>query len=541
MSTLDGQKAEEATRIAPRSIAETVGVERRGAAAVFTRNSILSVSRLFAASAIALILPGYLTHRLSVQTYAAWVLILQVSAYVSYLDFGVQAGISKYVSEYIARNDSEGASKRASAGLALMLIASMLGVVLTLIVVWQVPQLFHEMPATLYRDVRSSILLVGISLSFGLLCSIFSSIFYGLQRYAVPTILSLINRVLFAAVVLAAAALHQSLVVMGALVAIVNVLTGALQFEAWRRMAHSVQLSLRGLDLEIVWKMVSYCSSLAIWTAGMLCVSGLDVTIVGKYDFGQTAFYSIATLPTNFMIAIIGAALAPLMPTASALSVHRSPVQMGKLLSRVTRYASILLFTSGLPLLVAGYWVLRIWVGPTYAISAIGYLRILVLANILRNACLPYSTMLIATNSQRIAIAGVVAEAIVNVTCSIYLVRQLGAIGVAYGTLIGSFVGVGMHFVLNMHYTRVKLAISQVRLFFEGLVRPSAIAIPSLLLVPYWWTFAAPKFGPQLWLPWGLCTLLLAWFVGFNPEERLSLLRLAKRRLNLLTNINQPD
>ena len=186
----------------------------------------------------------------------------------------------------------------------------------------------------------------------------------------------------------------------------------------------------------------------------MLCVSGLDVTIVGHYDYGQTAFYATAVLPTNFMLSIMGAALAPLLPTASALSVHRTPAEMGRLLARITRYSTVLLLFVGLPLLVGGYILLRLWVGPVYALHAVGYLRVLLLANIVRNLCLPYSSMLVATNRQRVAIFGAGAEAIVNLAASLYLVRHIGAIGVAYGTLIGSFVSVGMHFAVSMHYTR---------------------------------------------------------------------------------------
>jgi O-antigen/teichoic acid export membrane protein len=262
----------------------------------------------------------------------------------------------------------------------------------------------------------------------------------------------------------------------------------------------------------------------------MLFVSGLDVTIVGKYDFGQTAFYSIAVLPTNLVTAIMGAALAPLMPTASALSVHHSPVQMGAVLARATRYASALLITSAVPLLVAGYWVLRVWVGPTYAMQTVGYMRILVLANILRNMAMPYASMLVATESQKIAIAGAVAEAAVNVTCSLYLVRHIGAIGVAYGTLIGSFISIGMHFIVNMHFTKNKFAITRVRLFGVGLARPLIIAIPSLVLLPFWWSNSAPAFGLEAWLAWGVCTLLLAWFAGLTAEERGRLISLAGRR-----------
>jgi O-antigen/teichoic acid export membrane protein len=534
MRALDAQEPGPAVQVESPSLAaeQTEATNPRGPAATFTRNSTFSVGRLFVSSVIGFVLPSYLTHKLPVKTYAAWVLVLQVSAYVGYLDFGLQAGISKYVAEYDAKKDMAGSSVRASAGMALMLIASVLGTALTLILAWRVPQLFRDMPVSLYHDVRLGIVFVGISLSFGLFCSIFSSIFLGLQRYAAPMILALVNRLLFAVAVVASVTLHQSLAVMGALVAAVNLLTGLMQFEAWRRMAKHVRLSLYGLDWAVVKKMLGYCFTLAIWTAAMLCISGLDVMIVGRYDFGQTAFYSIATLPTSFMISIMTAALAPLVPTASALSVHRTPGQMGALLSRVTRYASIILITSGLPLLVAGYGILRIWVGPTYAVHTIEYMRILVLANILRNVSMPYASMLIATESQRIAIGGAIAEAIVNVACSVYLASHIGAIGVAYGTLLGAFVCIGVNFTLNMHYTYSKFAISRIRLFFSGLVRPAVIMIPSVLLVPYWWSSTAPVFAMPVWLAWGLSTLSLVWFASLNAEERRALVRFAGRRLN---------
>ncbi len=504
-------------------------------AKTFTRNSALSVGRLLISTAIALILPAFLTHRLPVRTYSAWVLILQMSAYVGYLDFGIQTGIAKYVAEYEARNDAAGSSMRASAGLALMVVASLLGVLLTIVLAWRVPNIFHEMPSSLFADVRLSLLFVGISLSFGLLCSICSSIFLGLQQYAVPIVLSLVNRVLYTGVILAAVFFHQSLAVMGALVAAVNVVTGLMQFGAWRKLARHVQLRLRGLDFSVVRKMLSYCSTLAIWTAGMLCVSGLDVTIVGRYDYGQTAFYSIATLPTNFAMSMMGAALAPLLPTASALSVCRTPQQMGSILSRITRYASILLIVSGIPLLVAGYWILRVWVGPVYALHTLPYLRILVLGNIIRNMGMPYASMLVATDTQRVAIAGAVAEAIVNLAFSIYLAHRMGAIGVAYGTLIGSFVSVGMHFIWNMRYTRRQFDISPSRLFGSGIVRPCLIALPSLVLLRLWWSDSPPAFNLPIWISWAATTALVAWFATLKVEERQSLTTMVATKLKLRT------
>jgi hypothetical protein len=49
----------------------------------------------------------------------------------------------------------------------------------------------------------------------------FPAIFLGLQRYFVPTTLAIVNRTVLTAAVLAAVALHSSLAVMGAAVAMV--------------------------------------------------------------------------------------------------------------------------------------------------------------------------------------------------------------------------------------------------------------------------------------------------------------------------------
>jgi O-antigen/teichoic acid export membrane protein len=511
------------------------GAKNSGSTARFTRNAALSVGRLMVSTLVALILPAFLTHKLPNKTYSAWVLILQMSAYVSYLDFGVQSGVAKFVAEYDAQGDALGANRRASAGLAIMLAASILGVILTTILAWQVPHFFSQMPSNLYRDVRISLILVGGSLSFGLLCSVFSAIFVGLQRYGMPMVLAVMNRVLFTAVVCFSAYRNSSLAMMGAAVAAVNLLTGALQVVAWHKLAGRVRVSFGHVRYDVLKKMLAYCSVLAIWSAGMLCVTGLDVTIVGRYDFTQTGFYSIATLPTSFMIAILGAALGPLLPSGSAMSTRRTSEEMGALVTRATRYCTMLLLLTGLPLLVGAYPILRLWVGSGYALHTMGYLRILVVANILRNVCAPYSTMLVATDSQRVAIAGAVAEAIVNVASSIYLARHLGAIGVAYGTVLGSLVSVLMHFAVSMRYAHAKLAVSRTRLAADGMLRPSLIALPSLALLPLWWSAGSSTMSLRLWVLWSLATLLLTWFGALTLAERRSLIKLTKSRMKLAT------
>jgi O-antigen/teichoic acid export membrane protein len=502
-----------------------------GFAAKISGNILASLARVLMVSAVALVLPAYLTHHLPVKTYAAWILILQLGAYVSYLDLGIQTAVSKFVAEYEAKGDDEGASRHASAGLALMLSAGILGLFLTFVLAWQVPRLFSAMPTNLYQDVRTGVLLVGTSLSFGLVCAVYSSVFLGLQRYWIPMSILIVNRASFAVAVIAVVALGGNLAKMGIAVATVNIATGLLQVVAWKQRAAHIRVALDCIDWRTLKSMAGYCALQSVWMAGMLCVTGFDITIVGHYDYGQTAYYSIATLPTAFAMSVVGAMLGPLIPASSALSTHRTPAEMGVFLARATRYSTVMLLLTGLPFMVCGWQILRWWVGPAYASQTVPYLRVLVLANVIRSLCAPYSAMVVGTGRQGAATATVISEAIVNLGSSVYLARHIGAIGVGMGTFLGSFVSVGLHFAITMHCTRQAFAISRSRLFLNGLLQPSMVAIPSLLL--FAWGGLRPDINLRVGMEmaWGLSTLLLAWFGGVTAADRRGIVAWAARRL----------
>jgi O-antigen/teichoic acid export membrane protein len=496
-----------------------------------SRNIAASLARVGALSLISLVLPAYLAHHLPVTIYAAWVLILQLGAYVLYFDFGMQTAISKFVAEYDATKDHDRAGRHASAGFFLMVLAGILGVGLTLVLAWQVPRLFATMPASLHHDVRVSLIFVGSSLSFGLVCAVHSAIFLGLQRYWIPMTIAIVNRAAFAAVVVAVVSLRGNLIAMGIAVAIVNVITGLLQIMAWRRHASHIRLSIAQLRYEVMKKVARFCSLQSITILGMLCVTGLDITIVGHYDYSQTAYYSIATLPTSFMLFILASVLNPLLPASSAMSTQRSPAEMGDLLAKFTRYTTATLLVTGLPLIVYGFPLLRIWVGPVYALHTLAYLRVLVLANIIRNLCAPYATMICATGKLAPATIAPIAEAIINLGSSVYLASRFGAIGVALGTVIGSVVSVSLHFAVTMYFTHDTLSISRSRLFLEGQLQPLIIAIPSLaiyLLQP------SESMTLQSVVIWGVSTLLAAWWCALNRSERAELLRLGGHRLSFV-------
>jgi len=304
------------------------------------------------------------------------------------------------------------------------------------------------------------------------------------------------------------------------------------QLVCWRSFAAHIDISYSLAERAILIRMLRYCFFLGISTLGMLCVSGLDVTVVGHYDYSQTAYYAIAVLPTNMMLLIISSVIGPMMPASSALSTRRTNAEMGGILVATTRYGMIVLFTVSLPIIVFGFPLLKLWLGADYAMHSIGYLRVLVVANVLRNVCLPYSTMVVGTGEQRSATIAAIGEAIVNLASSVILANFLGASGVAYGTLIGACVSVFLHFTLSMRATNDVLRVSRRRLFLEGIATPSIVLIPTLLTAPLWAGQSHFSMNPAPTLLWAASTLACSW-LALRKTERESILLKVSTSLRL--------
>src|SRR5271170_3158047 len=63
------------------------------------KNATANVVRGSATAAVAILLPHFLTHALDRDRFAAWSLMLQIAAYVGYLDFGLQTAVARFVAQ----------------------------------------------------------------------------------------------------------------------------------------------------------------------------------------------------------------------------------------------------------------------------------------------------------------------------------------------------------------------------------------------------------------------------------------------------------
>jgi O-antigen/teichoic acid export membrane protein len=489
------------------------------------KNAFANVARGSAGGLIAILLPPFLTRILSQDAYGTWLLILQLSAYVGFLDFGIQTAVGRFVAHTNELQDFKQRDSIVSTSLAILSGSGLFATVGMAMLAWQLPYLFGGMPKALHQEARLALLFVGSSLALNLPFSVFGGIFIGIQRYDVPAWIIGVSKLAGGALAILLAQSTHSIAWMGFGMAVTTV-GGALgQYIAYRKIAGDIKISPQLISKDTGKEITGYCFGISVWTLGLLLVSGLDVTIVGFFDYQSVVYYTLAVSLTNFIIQLQSTIFGVLIPSAAILGAREDKIGLGRLLMNSTRYGVLLLLFTGIPLIIGAKWILTLWVGAEYASHTTVLLQVLVFANILRLSGLPYATLVMAVGQQRLILLSPLVEGISNFLLSVILTSFIGAAGTALGTMLGGFISIVFHFAYNMHRT-TDILIHRNKLILSGILTPLTCALPSMVL------FVVMRFLPDLrastlvpiFMIVIIISLALLWSIGLKSGERNKLI-----------------
>lgn len=485
------------------------------------KNATANVVRIVVSVLVALLLPPFMVRMLTPEVFGAWSIILQLSVYVSFLDFGIQTAVSRFVANAHERNDAKQINRVMSASLLFLSIAALIGAVVVFIIASQFQRLFPEMSPALQREAQQTFIIIGLSLAIGLPASVFNSLFIGLQRNEIPIVILAGAKILSSLSLGVAVYLHADLFIMGVSFAGANLLSYLFQYLAVRKFQPAVELRLSDVSGKILREIASYCYALSVWSFGMLLVSNIDIVVVGNLDYSAVAYYTVAVSLTNFVIQLQSAVASALIPAVASLEARGATDLLSDLLVSSTRYGMFVLLACSLPLIVGAKPILTLWVGAEYAAQATNLLQILIFANVIRLVALPYANFLVGTGQQHLVLLSPLAEGLGNLITSILFGYYLGALGVALGTLFGSVISLGMHLFYNMPRTK-GVIIYRWRLVSDGIARPLVCASPFVLLLPI--IQIVPQDSLLLFslemVCCGLIALILFWYFGIGPDER---------------------
>jgi O-antigen/teichoic acid export membrane protein len=468
------------------------------------KNAVANLSRGGAAAIVALLLPPILLRHMSPSNYAIWVLVLQVAAYMAYLDFGLQTAVGRYIAFANEKKDRELRDGVFSTAFAALTVAAAIGITLILVGAFEAHHIFPAIPSPLLSPMRLAIIIVGVSVAIGLPASAWNGAFVGLQRYEIPAISTVLGKVLSALGIIVAAITGRSLVLMAWIVAVTNLLSYAIQLAMLRRIAPDIRFRGALITASTVRELMGYCASLTVWSFSMLLVNGFDLLLVGRFQFGAVTPYAVSAMLITFLAGVQNGIFGVIMPHAAELHARQSAEALGNLLVKTTKLGVLFLLLTGLPLVVFAAPIIRIWIGPQFVQAGSSILIILVIANMIRLTGTPFASILIGTGQQRLVVLTPLAEGITNLTFSIILGLKYGAIGVAWGTLIGAVAAVLGNICYNLPRAYQSIKCSPLRYASE------AIAVPALCGFPVCVAFPATIFFKS-----SVAIVTPAWLVSF--------------------------
>jgi O-antigen/teichoic acid export membrane protein len=490
-------------------------------------NGLWNVVNGSSGAVVAVLVPPVLTRLLTPEAYGAWAIALQIGTYVSLFGFGLQMAVGRYVAYAEARQDIAQRDGIVSTAFWFLIAGCILGWMAVCAVALVIYQLLPNLSPTLGSQTQAAVILVGLALAINLPTSVFAAVFIGQHRSEVPAKIQGIGRLLLA-LCLILGGYSGNLAVLGLIYAIVSIATALVLWRAWRERTYQPRLSYKLVSRNHGKELAGFCISLTIWNFATLLVSGLDLLIVGRWDYANTPYFAISVTLTTLVAGIIGSLANALVPAAASMPENGSGKDLQTLLSQGSRFIMAASIFTGVPLILGGSFVLQTWLGPSYSLKALPLLTILVSATMLRNAALPYVTLAIGTANQKKLILIPLTEGAVSLVTSLLLVVPYGAHGVAIAKLIGGITGVAL--LIFNHPLEIALnGYGRWKYLYECIFKPASALIPILFIV-----YASTHFDfmneIERFILVVVTALLCVYQFTLSSEDRRILLLLLKSR-----------
>jgi O-antigen/teichoic acid export membrane protein len=450
----------------------------------------------FLSIAVGLFMSPFLIHHLGETGYGVWVLVQSTVSYMYFMDLGLRTTVVRFTAEAQAREDHEEVSNVVSAALWIRLWTACGVMAIACVLAAILPHVF-KLPAQYAVTARVALLMAATTLSSTLVFSVFTAVLSGLGRFDLLGMLELgqvsltslgLVPIILTGHGLIAMASWQLTVVLG-----INLLTTAVCFRTYPHLRCHFRKPERKI-LRSLW-------NLGLWVlicngAGQLILYTDNVVVGAFVAAAAVSYYAVAGKMVEYVRQIAFSVLKYFMPLASSFRARNQFDRLRQLHLRGTQVVLLVTYPIVITLFVRGSTLLRLWIGATFSAEASRILQVLSVAAAIMLANASVNGVALALDRQRLLALVTGFEGVCNLVISVILVRRIGVLGVALGTLIPTVL---TSFLFWPGYLCRLLGMSTVHYLRDAWLRPMLALVPFVLV---------SRWADAHWIP-----PRLVWFV----------------------------
>jgi O-antigen/teichoic acid export membrane protein len=430
-------------------------------------------------ASVTLVLTPFVLHQLGPARYGIWILTSSIIGYYGLLDIGFRAGVTQYLTRYLAAGDDQRASECMSSAVSVLGGVGLVMFGLSVGAGRLAPHLFH-LPAGMENEAFWCILIVGSSSAVQFALQPYTSIFTATQRFDLANAIGIVTRLLTAAGIVVALRSRMGLIGVSAATCAVSALDYVVRWRVARRLAPAVTVSLRNAS----WLRVREIGSFGAWnflaSINTFVYQHVPNILIGAtMPIAAVGHYALATGLIRQITSVMSPVPQVLYPAATELHVRGDRAGLVRLYHDGTRLMLLVMISVVLP---AAFWstdFYRLWIGGKY-LSGVPYQQVAVLFQILLvsvvtdNSSNIAGQILVGSGRVRTLAILLICGSIVNVSASLVLIRWYGLVGLAAATVLASVVVdlIAMPIVLQRH-----LGLSVVTLIRSSFGRPVIVAV----------------------------------------------------------------
>jgi O-antigen/teichoic acid export membrane protein len=408
------------------------------------RNTVASWFSYGTAVVIALALTPLVIRSLGAAGYGAWVLLSQLTGYAGLLDVGVQPAVARFVADARARDDREGGQSIVSTAILLHGSIGLCALAVLASLSLFVDRWFDlgGLPRT---EIRLALVIVALSVAVGFPASVLTAILKGRLRFDLVSVLSSVTQLVRAAGIVLSVRFHGGIVglALASLTASVFGLCGA----GWlaHRESEGLPFEIRTVSRDAFRRLTSVgVYAFASHTGWYVAYATDAVLIAALLSVRDVASFGLATNVLSILSGIAGAFAQTFLPLASGYRATGMSDALRRSYLLGSRLSLAMVMPLALGLLLEGPRLLAWWVGPEVGLPAGALLRVLTLAHLPVIANGVASQMALGAGLQKQGALLSTGEGLSNFALSYTLARPVGVLGVAFGTLVPSWVFQGV-------------------------------------------------------------------------------------------------
>lgn len=398
---------------------------------------------------VVLFLTPYIVHHIGAERFGIWALVGIISGYFGLLDFGVGQSFVKYIAEFYTKNEYSKISQLVSMGTVLYFVFTVIVTWFASLFIIPIVSIF-KIPHNLYGE-AIPVFLIGIAL-FGLsnAFSAFAALQTGLQRMDISNKVSMAMSVPnIAGVILC---MEKGYGLTGLMVnnAIIFIVTTIVHIVIAFKLFPELRFDPFSFNKDVLFKMFGFGYKMQIAKiSGFVATQTDKILICCFLSVGLVTVYQLGYAIVSYAMIIPGLMVSALMPAFSEIDARG---ERGRLISaylQSTKYVTFIAVPIFIFLIVSASQIMDLWMGPGYEKSAF-VMQILAIGWMINAIAQVGASASMAIEKPELMAKSAVITISLNIFLNVILIKSLGFLGAAWGTMLAVNIGT-LYFFFELH------------------------------------------------------------------------------------------